>query len=259
MADFNIFDPINTAPGLVPDTGALRQQWDLYLNDPKTQAALLSFGAQAAQPTQWGQTGFGHLMSSVAQGGAGVRQVESLDQKQQEADSKSTLRESQGLLAESRAANAGLAARNAEDRLGIARMREENLNERNRLGRLLQANRLYADYVKATQKANENEQLMRGRNAQIKPILSQEEWFAQNQPLMTSLGLTPGSFQAPAPGTGDGSPTVLTPPGGGTSAPNPPPQSGTGGGPPQPGQVVNGWRFRGGNPRDRNNWERVGG
>lgn len=257
MADFgSFFDPANAA-AVLPQTDALKERWDLYLNDPKTQAALLSFGGQMAQPMQWGQSGFGHLMSSVGQGGASVRQTEELDRKQQETDSKADLREAQGLLAETRAGTATANSNTAAARLETARMREEGLTERSRLSRLLQANSLYAEYVKSTQKFNENESLMRGRNAQTRPILSRDEWFSQNQPLMTSLGLTPDSFRPPAPGGGGNDPTVLPPSGASPAPATTPPPSGTGA--PRPGQVIDGWRFKGGNPRDRNNWERVSG
>ena len=37
------------------------------------------------------------------------------------------------------------------------------------------------------------------------------------------------------------------------------PQQAPQGGGPQPGQVVNGYRFKGGNPNDQNSWEPVGG
>lgn len=198
----------------VLDTAQLRDQWSMYLNDPKTQSALLSFGAQAAQPRQFGQSNFGALMSSVAQGGAGVRATEELDRKQQETESKAQLRESQGMLAESRANVAGANAGTAAARLDLARQREEGLNERNRLGRQIQANRLYNEYVKTTNKANENATLFRRPTT---PILSFDQWLQTNPQLLTNLGLTPDQITSPAPGSGGGD--VTSPPSGTGPAP----------------------------------------
>lgn len=223
MADFSIFDPSAAVQSMLtpPNSDQLRQRWDQYLNDPKTQAALLSFGGQAAQPMQWGQSNFGHLMSSVGQGGESVRKTEELDRKQQEVDSKSTLRESQATLAESRAMNAGLASRNAEDRLGMRRMELDQRDRLQLLGRQMQANRLYNEYVRTTQRANENEQLLRGRNARTTPIQSFEEWVNANPIMRQNLGLTPDQLQTPAPG-GSGSPSSAAPPapGGGPAPPS---------------------------------------
>src|SRR3972149_2819140 len=200
MADLgSFFDPTAIAQAVTPNTDELRNRWDMYLNSPETQAALLSFGAQAAQPRQWGQSGFGHLLSSVAQGGQGVRNVQEEDRKTQEADSKTQLRESQALLAETRAGTATANANTAGSRLELARLREEGLNSRNLLGRQIQANRIYNDYVKQTQKANQNASLF-GKPSQ--PVLGFEEWVGQNPTLLQNLGLTPGMLQQAPGGTG---------------------------------------------------------
>lgn len=211
----------------------LIQGWDQYLSDPTTQAALLSFGAQAAQPRQWGQSDFGHLMSSVAQGGAGVRQQdeqerkqEELEIKQREAESRGSLRESQATLAEQRAATAGQGARHAEERLGLRRAELESRERLQGLQRQITAQRLYQDYVRQTQKANENAALMPG--GRTVPIQSFQEFIVSNPVMMRNLGLTPESFQQPAPG-GAGTGQYPAPTPGATPAPSPAPQ-----GPPPP-------------------------
>lgn len=220
LADFLM--PI--AQPQVPDPAQLRGAWDQYLNDPATQAALLSFGAQAAQPRQWGQSDFGHLMSSVSQGGAGVRQVDEqgrkereLGIKEQDADSKQVLREAQAGQAEARAAVAGANANNAEGRL---QMRQAELDARvnnNRFSRILQANRLYQTELTRLGKINENNALMR------RPLVpmpgSMDEWLRGNPAVMASLGIaTPEELHMPAPG-GAGTPATGAPAPGGPPAP----------------------------------------
>jgi len=216
-----LFDPIASA--IAPDTTQIREGWSQYLNDPTTQAALLSFGAQAAQPRQWGQSDFGHLMSSVAQGGAGVRQsdaearkAEELDIKRGEAESKQSLRESNATLAESRAANAGTAARGAEDRLVLRQQELDQRRQLQQLQRQIQGQRLYQDYVRRMQKENENNTLFRRPAV---PVQSFEEWLGANPMLMQNLGLS-GSSQSPAPGDAGGGPTPGSP-SGATPAPSP--------------------------------------
>lgn len=220
MSDFgSFFDPSAIASAAqAPDTNQLRQQWDLYLNDPKTQAALLSFGAQVAQPMQFGQSGFGHLLSSVAQGGAGVRQVEEQDRKQQDIESKAGLREAQADAAEARARASQAGSGAAAERLSVARIREEGLRERSQLQRRVQAYKLYGDYAKATQKANQDAALMR---QPTQPVLSPAEWFQRNRPLMESIGITPEMLlNEPAAPVGDGgSAPNAAPPSGASPAP----------------------------------------
>lgn len=237
MADLgSFFDPTAIAQAVTPNTDELRSRWDMYLNSPETQAALLSFGAQAAQPMQWGQSGFGHFMSSVGQAGQGVRNVQDQDRKAQEADSKTQLRESQALLAETRAGTAGANANTAASRLELARMREEGLNQRNLLGRQIQANRIYNDYVKQTQKANESASMF-GKPAQ--PILGFEEWVGQNPTLLQNLGLTPGMLQQ-APGGAAPSDSGAVPGASPAPAPQAAPSSGA---PPPPASRPDGYMY----------------
>lgn len=198
IGDF--LDPMaQPAPAAAPDQDGLRQRWDQYLNNPTTQAALLSFSAQAAQPRQWGQSNFGHLMSSVGQGGASVRQTEELDRKQQEADSKSDLRESQAMAAEARAGAAGANANSAASRLELGHLREQGLNERGMLGRRIQAYKLYGQEVARYQaevarinKLNQDNQLFRRPLLPLPPpVQTPQEWFTANRPLMQGIGITP--------------------------------------------------------------------
>lgn len=69
---------------------------------------------------------------------------------------------------------------------------------------------------------------------------------------LEALGIDPGSEEARELYYGRNSPAgyLLKPRGRSQGAPS---------GGPQPGQVVNGYRFKGGNPNDQNAWEAVGG
>ena len=117
MLDINPFEALQNNETLGSITDALQ--------DPRVQSALLSGGAQLAQPLQWGQSQFGHLMSSLGQAGEGVRNVDEQQRKDTESDSKNQLRESSAQLAEARARNTGVSAEAAQDRLALRREQED--------------------------------------------------------------------------------------------------------------------------------------
>lgn len=218
MADFGqFFDPQALASAVTPNVDELKTRWATYLNDPTTQAAMLSTAGQLAQPMQWGQSGFGHLMSAIGQGGASVqkseelrRQEEGLDIKREEAESKAGLREAQAGAAEARAAATGERANSASTRLQLEEMRQSGAQERSRLGGVIQINRLYNDYIKGVQRQNADP-----LNRTPVPVLSQEEWLA-TRPELQAIMLG-GSPTPPAPG-GAGRP-AQTPASGSPPAP----------------------------------------
>lgn len=103
-------------------------QWQDPLQDPRARAALLQTGIQLAQPRSWGQSGFGSFLGALGSGAEAVqradtqdRQDTTLDQKQQEVDSKGELRVAQAELAGARAGQAGTIAAVAQDRLELAK------------------------------------------------------------------------------------------------------------------------------------------
>lgn len=165
---------------LDPVTGALQ--------NPELQSALLSQAGALAQPMQFGQSGFGHLMSSIGAGGESVRTSEALKLKQQEGDSKAQLRESQADAAAARAGTAGANLNTAAARLELQKQGMAGLNERNRIGNVLRFQRLYQDEVKAIRKANENAAYT---GAAQQPIPTIDEWTAKNPKVGGMLGLTP--------------------------------------------------------------------
>lgn len=109
---------------------AFKSGWDQYLQHPGMAGAALSFAGQLAQPPQFGQNGFGHLMEAVGTAGSGIRQTEALDMKQQEADSKQALRESQADQATSRAGAAESRSNSAADRMRLEEARQSGLQDR---------------------------------------------------------------------------------------------------------------------------------
>lgn len=169
------------APGPGQDT------WAAMFADPRAQAAILSIAGGLAQPPQFGQTGFGHFMSSVGAGGESVRQNEALDLKQQEADSKAILRESQAALAGAKAETSGARSDTSAARLELQRQANEDKNTRNSLGNVIRFQRMYQDHVKALQTANQKAALL-GQPAV--PVPSFNEWSAKSPQLTSMLGLS---------------------------------------------------------------------
>lgn len=132
--------------------------WDDYFQNPKMAGAILSMAGAMAQPQQFGQTGFGHIMGALGAGGDSVRMNEKLDLAQQEADSKGELRAAQGDAAQARAATAETRATAATDRLGMEQFKQGEISKRNLLGRriqfLTQLDRTRLEVEKANAKAD---------------------------------------------------------------------------------------------------------
>jgi hypothetical protein len=236
MADFGqFFDPQAAGAAVAPNgVEDLKNRWSTFLNDPTTQAAMLSTAGQLAQPMQWGQSGFGHLMSAIGQGGESVRKTdelrrkeEELDIKREDAESKAGLREAQATSAEARAAAAGERASGASTRLQLEEMRQEGARERHRLGGVIQINRLYNDYIRGVQRTNADP-----LNRTPVPVLTQEEWL-QTRPELQAIMLggspspsAPGGAGSPPGRPASGSPpapTGGTPPATAPQGPPPPP------------------------------------
>lgn len=129
MADLSPFHPDYGAPGEAPPPGAppaqaaqsdpgLAQRWRDFLGDPASRAALISFGAQLAQPVAVGQNTMGHIGQAIGKAGEGATKAYAIEQKDIENESKQVLRESQANAATSRAqtaqANADTAAIRAQ-------------------------------------------------------------------------------------------------------------------------------------------------
>lgn len=172
--------------------GPGQDTWASMFADPRLQGALLSIGGALAQPPQFGQTGFGHLLGSLGAGGESVRTQEALDTKQQEADSKAGLRESQAQLAESRARTAGAGSETQAAKLEFQREKLTSQEQRNLTNARLKHSLGYAAYVAKQQKDNQTSSMM-GRP--IQPLLTPTEYNAKFPELAAALGLKTGDVQ----------------------------------------------------------------
>lgn len=208
-----------------PDVGALKTQWDQTLADPRGQAALLSFAAQALQPRQFGQSGLGQIGESLAKGGEAIRGIDTTEQKQQELESKQGLREAQSNAAAARADTATTRSDYAGARLALGQSEAERKSESNRMGGILRTQAAYQAHVhqlgeenKALQKAS---LLDPGALKRIQPVPSFQEWLAGNPQFHSLYAGTPSVM-----GQGTGATTPQS------QASTPTPQAGT---PPKPG------------------------
>lgn len=187
------------APFAMPEvnTGELTNQWMNFLNDPRGRAALLSFGTQLMQPTNFGQTPMGNLGAAIGAGSEGAMNQEKLDMAQQEAASKQDLRGAQAesaisraAAAEARANAAGANSANMATRLQIAQLTQDNLNERNRLGNTIRVQQEYRNYAKGVDDLNRRAQLTGGTQ---QPKLEFDAWLNKypHLKLMMQGGGTP--------------------------------------------------------------------
>lgn len=132
MADMNPFHPDYGAPGeaapppaaempqaAAPGQGGdLTSRWAEFLGDPASRAALISFGAQLAQPMAIGQNWMGHVGQAIGKGGEGATKAAAIERADADSLSKQDLRSSQidASIAKSQTAeaNANTAATRAQ-------------------------------------------------------------------------------------------------------------------------------------------------
>jgi|SRR5215471_4056355 len=178
MADM-FGEDLNPLPAL---QGGL-QDVTTALGDPRLNAALLSTGLSLMTPS-WGGP-----MAAFAQGlgaaGEGIRQGEKLDIAKQEAESKQALRESQATAAEARAGAAGARLSAAGDRLQYLKAGQENLDRQRDISNLLRVYNSFDVYqrrIAAENKAIQDQNVLRGKNAQLplKPAMTREEFINSN-------------------------------------------------------------------------------
>jgi hypothetical protein len=223
----------------------LRSQWSSFLDDPKGRAAIMSMGLALTAPPNFGDNALSQIGRAVGAGGQSAQLMESQDLKRTEQESKDAMREAQ---AQSRLMTAGAAEQRAEAasaRLGTAganlELRRQALDNalqgRNTAARL-RLSQMYQNDVARINKENANAAVL---SQPLKPILPFRDWVANN-PSLRSLGLLDDTGQAP--GTED----IVPPAADTTSQP-------VGG--PKPGEVRKGYRFKGGNPADQSNWEKI--
>lgn len=208
-----------------PDFSALKSQWDQTLADPRGQAALLSFAAQALQPRQFGQSSAGLIGESSAKGGEAIRSIDTQEEKAKELASRQDLRESQGQLAEQRANTATTRTDLAGANLAL---REKDVAHRGDVSRMqgtIGAQNAYQKYraqIDLKNKQLQKDSLLDPKlKTQIQEPLNLQDWLTAN-PQMGQL-----YYGGQMPQTGQGS-AATTP-----QTDWPPPSAG--GTPPAPG------------------------
>ena len=138
------------------------------LADPRMQSAVFSGAAQLAQPLPFGQSQFGHLMSSLGQAGAGARNADTMALREREAGSKADLREAQASAAEARAGQMGARADLSAERLGLV---SKALDQKKDLFNIGEQRRWLSDHAKEVDR-------VRAHNSKIDanmPFMSKEE------------------------------------------------------------------------------------
>lgn len=200
-----------------PDFAPLKQSWDQFLGDPKGQAALLSFAAQALQPRQFGQTAAGSLGESLAKGGEAIRGIDTQEEKSKELQSKQDLREAQSNVAAARADTATTRSDLAGTRLAFQQQEGQRKQEMGQTQNILAAQRQYQMEKKAIEDRNAKGQRDAGLlNTPFTPtpVPTIQQWIAARPHLH---GIFAGSPSLADTGQGSGG---TTPPVGAT-----PPQS----------------------------------
>lgn len=205
-----------------PDFAPLKQSWDQVLADPRGQAAVLSFAAQALQPRQFGQSNAGLLGESLAKGGEAIRGIDKQEQQTQELESKQGLREAQSNAAAARADTATMRTDYAGARLALQQSEADRKTESNRMGGILRAQAAYQAHVH--QIAEDNKALQKAAlldpsaMQRIRPIPQFQEWIAANPQFHELYGKTPGVLGQGSGATTPPSPTPQAP----TSTPDAP-------------------------------------
>lgn len=188
--------------------------------DQRLAAGGLSAGLALMQPPRWGDTPLSQLSRAIGTGGEAIAQSEASDRAAKESDAKIAANEARATSAQARADAAATRAGAAGDRasyqgerLALQRQNIENLNERSRLSRLVQANGQYQQYRKAIEARN-NDPLSRTQE----PVLDFNTWLTNSGLgglLIPGSGTDQGTLGAAIPGAGS-PPSV-------TSTPEPPP------------------------------------
>lgn len=152
------FSPQSPAQGIgntPATTGNIAAQWSDALNDPTVRTSLLQFGLNLMQPPSWGDTAGSQIGRAIGSSGEALTRGREEDRRQQEIDSKTTLREAQAGAAEARAGAAGARAGAASERIGLERERLGLTRDRmtlteqlKRQGLMLNARRNYDIYSK---------------------------------------------------------------------------------------------------------------
>jgi hypothetical protein len=249
-------DPLQTAitpaasnAPIAPDAGLQQrtESWKQYFARPDVRAALIQFGIGMLQPRQAGQTFAGQVGQSIGQGAAAAgrvaefqrliardqREQQRLDQQASHQGEQLKLQKEELQLAK------GKAASDEQQRAIDNAYKQEELKLKAQNQKIL--DRYYQGILARPQDPSRT--LPAGYQEALDVAKTEagladdplESFFLAKQAIDQQFGLT----------TGGGGYTAAS---GATASPMPPPQV---------GEVRDGWRFKGGDPAQQSNWEKV--
>lgn len=197
----NPFDP--TEQGASTGGPGIAQEWSAALNDPNIRGALLQAGISLMQPPSFGDNTASQIGRAIGGAGEYYNRVQEDERKaaadaraERDTDSKETLRTAQADTAASRARVAEANAGTAAERLQRLRDQDEYRRSGLRTSQLIKAQGLYNNYVRETEKNNNNVLMDPKKRA---PILGFDEWLARNPMLRDSLTTGGGGGSTPNP------------------------------------------------------------
>ena len=214
-------NPPQPAQGTQGQGSDVAGMWRNWIGDPSNRAALMQFGISLMQPISPGQNTLGHVGEALGSAGEAVARKRAIDLKEQEAASKADLREAQAIRSEAGARElSGTAA--AREAGAEAKLRQvDTAGQMLTLREALGSQKTGHDLAKAFYEAK-----------LINPSLTLEEY-------KKTVGEFTPKQQFP----------LQTPQAGG------PTQYPTGSRPPQVGDVVRGYRYKGGPLNNPTSWE----
>ena len=239
------------APGQDPGFAQRYDSWMAHLKAPETRAALLQAGIAMLQPRAPGQTFMGHVGQAIGEGGqaaARVSETQRLTRKdareQARLDQQTNMQNENLALSKEELAIAKRTADRADATAAGAAAQQVKDNEFKEKELALKT---------ASQKALEGYySAMAGRAASSKDSLPAGYQEALDV-AKTEAGLADDPLTAffAAKAAIDARFGLTTGGGGGSAA------TASGPVPPKPGEVRDGWKFKGGDPSQQSSWEKV--
>lgn len=203
-----------------PDPGIV-SQIQSALGDPRAQAALLTFGLNMMQPPSFGDNATSQIGRAVGEAGESGRSLDTQEQKQMEAESKSDLRGAQADAAQAKSASAASAADAAAQRLQFQRDKLESEQRSRELQQRVVTSGKYQDYLTALNNANLKAQSAHAKQKFLEPDLPD---FVPQQPIDFQTYVATHGLVGPSQmGPGGGGGTTAAPAPAVTPKPNLPP------------------------------------
>jgi hypothetical protein len=197
VADQSPYDPQQSPdPNLPPPDPGIVSQIQSALGDPRSQAALLTFGLNLMQPPSFGDNATSQIGRAIGSAGESGRSLDTQEQKQLESESKADLRSTQSDLAAAKAATAGVQSSAAADRLQYLRDKMSQDAAAKELQQRVVASGQYQAYLTALNNQNLKAQNEHAKRKFLEPDLPD---FTPQQPIdfqtyVATHGLTGGSL-----------------------------------------------------------------